>query len=166
MLLLLLKVVMMMMRKLREMRMEVRMVHWHRRKCRFGCHRGRCSQDSTLGLQRLTEVQWTIQEWRHRMGTATTTTTTETVIVVHSFPISLGYQLSDWNVAARYRGHCTRPTGRWRNRLIEVELLPPGLLRPRFTCEGETNGLLIRGIYFIDDFCGKRIFTEVAVMHY
>lgn len=63
---------------------------------------------------------------------------------VHSLPISLGDELPDWNITARYRGHCT-----WtdtataytsssavagvvmRNRRIVIELLwTPGLLVP------------------------------------
>lgn len=60
------------------------------------------------------------------------------IVAVHSLSISLGDQLPDWNVAARYRGHCTaRPATRVvvRNRCrIVVELLgAPGLLRPQFT---------------------------------
>lgn len=64
---------------------------------------------------------------------------------VHSLPISLGDELPDWNITARYRGHCT-----WtdtttaytssssaivgvamRNRRIVIKLLwTPGLLVP------------------------------------
>lgn len=64
-------------------------------------------------------------------------TATATVIVVHSLPISLGDQLPDWNIAARYRGHCTWPT-----RLIKVELLPPGWFVPRFTFRGKEKRLI------------------------
>lgn len=62
---------------------------------------------------------------------------TATAIIVHSFPISLGDQLPDGNVAARDRGHCTWPTVLVGQRLIEVELLSPGLVAPRFTCRIE-----------------------------
>lgn len=99
-------------------------------------------------------------------GAATATTTTTIVVdavlvvTVHSLSISLGDQLPDWNVAARYGGHCGAAAARLtscavdvpvpvdivaiRNRRIVVELLgTPGLFIPRFTWREETNNINI-----------------------